>query len=86
MANEYIKIGKDNYRFFFSYSDKDKAIRAKDRLRKEGKLVRVIKKIYDFRVKTPKIHGSVVIHERPKEIFYEVYYCTSRRREPKWVK
>jgi len=67
MPEEYIKIGKDNYRHFFTYSEKDKAVRTADRLRKEGKLIRVFKKIHEMTT-------------GPKETVYRVYYCTSRHR------
>ena len=69
MPDEYIKIGKVNYRHFYSYSEKDKAEAGAKRLRKEGKLVRILKKTF-----------KMTTEPKGKETTYYVYYCTSRRR------
>jgi len=74
MPEEYIKIGKDNYRHFYTYTDKTKAKKSAEKLRTEGKLVRVLKKVHKMNI------GLEEVWIRPKEIVYRVYYCTSRRR------
>ena len=68
MPDPFMRVGKDNYRFFHSYSEKNEAKNSAERLRKEGKLVRIVKKLYK-------------ISTGGKEGVYHVYYCISRRRE-----
>jgi len=67
MPDEYIKIGKDNYRHIVSTDDKEKVKRVSNRYREDGKLVRVLKRKHMF-------------SSQPDMTVFDVYYCTSRRR------